>query len=153
MSVHTYARNRGSRLPATSQKTLLVECAWLLSQNHASGTTKGSNETEVPPMTIVPPSLQSNFHFNVTRYVAGISFHLTGDLHVTDCVFYANILHVQQVIYRAQPNGKLTHRSDFREAVADYSATVRARTKLNLVHSHCKHDLTDNSSWGRCSHD
>lgn len=67
------------------------------------------------------------FHFNLTRYGVGISFHLTLDLDVIECVFYACILHIHQVIYRAQPNVKLTHRSDFREVVTDSSAIVRPR--------------------------
>jgi hypothetical protein len=95
-------------------------------QYRASIITKGSLEAEVPPLTIVPRSSQSTFHFNVTRYGVGINFHLTVDLHAHACVFYANVLYIRQVIYRAQPCGKLTHRSDFREAVTDSSATERA---------------------------
>jgi hypothetical protein len=47
--LYTFARWR----TATSQKTLMVEYARLPSQYRASGSNKGSNEAEVPPMTIV----------------------------------------------------------------------------------------------------
>ena len=148
MPVHTYPHNRGSWLICLVYIYQTEDChiaedtyggmRMTSSQYRASCSSKGSLEAQVPPMTIVPWSLQSTFHFNVTRYGEGISFHLTVDLHMHEIVFYVNIVHIQQVIYTAQPYGKHSAKVRLqRSGDGLFSHSARSQQHLTLLHSHC----------------